>query len=221
MGRKKPKTKDHLAKEEWAIGNALCCEEDRGCVLVACAFAERELGLILGKYFATRDNPPAKLIEEALDHRSERALFSTGWAKATCARLVGAIGDEAYALFNLVRELRNDFAHHGGRVSLTENAVAPLLAFLGEPQREDLAEILTRHRAGKSIYGHDAAKFSEQRIGFMITCVYLYSLLFAHRISLDPPNYNTSVLVANWEEDGEHHMSFVSMKPAKRGDPEV
>jgi hypothetical protein len=217
MGSKKPKekkVKDHLGKEEWAIGNALCSEEDRGCVLVACAFAERELEGVLATFFNEVGNAPTKLINQALNSKSDRALFSSGWAKATCARLIGAIGDEAYALFNLLRELRNDFAHHGGCVSLTEKAVAPLLDFLGEPQREDLSELLERHKEGKSIYGHPAAKFTEQRIGFMVACIFLYALLYQHRISRRPPDYPTGVLVANYQEDGQHHMSFIHMRPA-------
>jgi hypothetical protein len=215
--RKKPE-KDHLAPTDWFIGNALCNEEDRGCVLVACAQVERELRHLMSAYFVKHGNAAKEKIRAVLDsdNKNPQALLSSGWSKSMMALLVGAISQETFALYDCLRQLRNDCAHHEGRATLTDKAVAPLVDLLDPVHRTDVDNAIEKKRRGETTFGHPADKFSEARLAFMTACIHLQFQIFVARMTINPPEYKTGMMIAKWEEGGKHCLNMITLSPAPK-----
>jgi hypothetical protein len=214
MGSKKKKDrdeKDHLAPTDWMLGNALCDEEDRGCVLVACAKAERELTILLAKYFRKHGHASEKKIGQLVDSAGNpQALLGSGWAKANIALAIGIISPDIYSLFDGLRELRNDVAHHDGQIALTHKAVESFRSQLKDAlNTAELNTWLDNNRNGKPLFGYPASKFSEPRITFMHACIYLIAALYECRIKIEPPGYPTGTFVASWLDGDKACMSFI------------
>lgn len=99
------------------LQRALYEESDRGCVLMGAAFLESELGEVLRSHFV--DDPQA-----AIDFLGRQGAGSSFSARVELCYLLGLIGPAARRDLNLIRKIRNAFAHDPFRVSFTDQAVA-------------------------------------------------------------------------------------------------
>ena len=84
-------------------------------------------------------------------------------------------------------------------MSLTDKSTNPLAWRLTVDECEELSAYLSDYLQGKPFLGESAERFSEARIVLMAAVISLVARLFWRRIAIDPPNYPTGLLVANWE----------------------
>jgi hypothetical protein len=92
-------------------------ETDRGCALVAGAYLEDQLGQLLRAFFIDEPNAADGL----LSGREPLASFSARIQACFC---LGLISKEAYRDLNIIRKIRNEFAHHAFDVTFDAGAIA-------------------------------------------------------------------------------------------------
>jgi DNA-binding MltR family transcriptional regulator len=104
MSRRNSATLPHLTSDVERLVEDFAKETDRGVALLAAAFLDDVLDVMLRTFFV--DDPEAvnKLVG------SGRPLESFG-SRTHLAFCVGLLGRDIYHDINLVREIRNDFAH--------------------------------------------------------------------------------------------------------------
>jgi hypothetical protein len=166
------------------LGTALTAEQDRGCILVGCAYLEHQLELLLGNHLeaiaSTRQHSDAftsELIRRIIDSRDPQALLSSGWAKSAILYLSGVINRFAYDGFDEIRKIRNECAHHPGTITLDASLTSGLMKRIEELDPNMHREIIIqaeRYNAGavtiwSELGGHN--RFSGPRIKFMHACI--------------------------------------------------
>ncbi len=104
MARKNTQTLPHLTEDVARLVQDLERETDRGCALLAAAFLDDVLDLMLRSAFVDAPESVNKLLGPG------RPLESFG-VRAHLAYLIGLLGNDVYSDINLIREIRNDFAH--------------------------------------------------------------------------------------------------------------
>jgi mannitol repressor len=113
-----PKPPKEGKRAHSAVVRTLLRESDRGAVLVGAAFVEHSLALALRTIF----DPETERAAAARDTLfSRRGPFSSGWAKTQFALAAGVIDERMYEGIELIRVLRNHFAHSHSRVTFTDS----------------------------------------------------------------------------------------------------
>jgi DNA-binding MltR family transcriptional regulator len=99
-----PGTKERT-KALFRIGDELEKESDRGCALVAAAYLENQISEILEKFFVEQGT---KAKDALFDFNGPVGTFSS---KIKMAYSLGLIPQEIQNALDLIRKLRNEFAH--------------------------------------------------------------------------------------------------------------
>lgn len=99
---------------------ALCEESDRGCVLVAHGFAEEALGHLIWASLRQRSVLSENILVGLFRSTGMLYTFSN---RAKLAAALGLIDANVYSALVELNDLRVHFAHHRGRVTLTEARV--------------------------------------------------------------------------------------------------
>lgn len=87
------------------IEDELGRESDRGCALVAAAYLENEMTELLKRFFVTQGSKATKAL---FDFNGPVGTFSS---KIRLSLALGLIPEEIQSALDLIRNLRNDFAH--------------------------------------------------------------------------------------------------------------
>jgi DNA-binding MltR family transcriptional regulator len=106
------------AKDVFAFRHTLNGETDRGCALMATAYLDDQLARLLRAYFADDVKAADELLENA---DGPLASFS---GKIKLSYLLGLIGPSAKRELDLVRRVRNDFAHVHTPMSFDDDSMA-------------------------------------------------------------------------------------------------
>lgn len=104
MGRRNLQTLPALNSDVARLVADLKKETDRGAALLGAAFLDDVLDLMLQSAFVNDSEAVNKILGPG------RPLESFG-ARAHLAYCMGLLGEDVYADINLIREIRNDFAH--------------------------------------------------------------------------------------------------------------
>lgn len=91
-------------------------ETDRGCALMAAAYLDYELEELLHKYLL--DDP--KATSNMLKNNGPLSTFSS---KIEIAYLLGLIGKNTRKDLNLIRKVRNEFAHKSDPLSFEDDSI--------------------------------------------------------------------------------------------------
>jgi hypothetical protein len=109
MSRKPlPATPEELKGPAAQFFETIRCESDRGCVLVAAAFLDEALELLL----RSRMSSDPRIVKTSM-----KPLFTgigplkSFWAKTELCRALGVIPEPEYSDLMRIRDLRNHFAH--------------------------------------------------------------------------------------------------------------
>lgn len=94
--------------------HSLSEESDRGCALMAAAFIEEKLGELLHAFCV--DNK--KIYERLFENNGALATFSS---KIDLALLLGLIPKNIFDDLQLLRKIRNDFAHNASFITFESN----------------------------------------------------------------------------------------------------
>lgn len=89
----------------FTIVNELEKESDRGCALVAAAYLENEITALLESFLVKQDKNANK---ELFDFNGPLGTFSS---KIKISFALGLISKESRTSLNVIRKIRNDFAH--------------------------------------------------------------------------------------------------------------
>jgi mannitol operon repressor len=106
MGKRTLQTIPNLTDDVSRLVDDLERESDRGAALVGAAFLDDVLDVLLRSAFVNEPETVGKLMGMG------RPLESFG-SRAHLCYCMGLLGADVYADINLIREIRNDFAHRG------------------------------------------------------------------------------------------------------------
>jgi hypothetical protein len=113
MKKKLPRTPDDIALRRQNYIDAIGRESDRGCVLVAGSVLDEGLEQLLR---AEMPEDP-KLLGELFNNSGPLASF---WARSRAALALGYITKDTFEDLEIIREVRNRFAHGYGPATLTD-----------------------------------------------------------------------------------------------------
>lgn len=99
-----PGTKERT-KVLFRIGDELKKESDRGCALVAAAYLENEINELLDRFFVKQG---ARARAALFDFNGPVGTFSS---KIKMSAALGLIPEEIYSSLDIIRKMRNEFAH--------------------------------------------------------------------------------------------------------------
>ncbi len=111
-------------------------ETDRGAALLGAAFLDEQLKEVLRQFLV----PAPRAIEKLLGVDRPLGTFSS---RILATYLLGLITREWYADIDLVRKIRNHFAHHLHGTTFADQKVAGWCSSLMAPNRLDLEYRLT------------------------------------------------------------------------------
>ncbi|WP_152097094.1 hypothetical protein [Lacipirellula parvula] len=108
-------------------------ESDRGCVLIAAAWVDDQLRVLIGNIFKDLNDcgvhPVAAKEFDALNRSILDGCFGKSVNRVNFCRLIGAIDSPTAAAMAALFQLRNEhFAHFAGVSELSDSAVAPKLS---------------------------------------------------------------------------------------------
>ena len=106
------------------IAHELKAETDRGVVLVVAAFLDEQLEMLLTRHFID----DAKVARELLSNNGPLATFSSRIKLAYCLDLMHP---EQYSDLQIIRKIRNEFAHSHTPADFSSDRVRDLCANLG------------------------------------------------------------------------------------------
>ncbi len=131
---------DRADPPKWCTGSrdntliaSLMEETERGQVLVGTAFLDKLLEECLSARFK-REGAAKDLRDRLL--KDDRSLLGSLGAKTMACRAFGVIGKKEYIALEVVRKIRNMFAHSDFKITMDDSEVSKLI----EPLREYLKE---------------------------------------------------------------------------------
>lgn len=125
-------------------------ESDRGAAVLVGGFVENYLGTFLRSLVV--DEQVADSLFQAVGPLSS---FSQ---RIAVARAFGFISKQDYADLNLIRKIRNHFAHHPLEASFSESPVAELAGRLSEQETASEAQAQNRAERNKLAYLYSCAQ---------------------------------------------------------------
>ena len=130
----------------------LISESDRGCALMAAAFLDDQLSLLI-KEFLVQDQ---KVVSPLFESNGPIATFSS---RISLSYALGLIPYNAYRELNLLRKIRNEFAHISQKLSFESPAIAARcreLSFDGFSIKVAPRKKFVRSMLGILVFVHDA-----------------------------------------------------------------
>jgi len=165
--------------EELSLARKLSLESDRGCVLVAAAAIEEEMVRLLKAHFTAQSAPDdtSGISDWLLAARPIPPLQSF-WVKASLCRVLGLVSAEVYKQLEVLRDIRNAFAHISEPVEIT---AAEANNFIGsaawEVELRDAQDGLSTFW-NEHLHESDSQLFSEPRLQFMTAAVMLHFYMY-------------------------------------------
>lgn len=119
--RKFIESEDELDKKSTEVATTLLQESDRGCVLVGAALIDEVLEVLLRSKL---ESEPI-IVKEVVDPLFRRnGPLSSFWGRIQLSYALGLINRGTYDDLEIIRDLRNSFAHQYGPASLDATDVA-------------------------------------------------------------------------------------------------
>lgn len=179
--RKFIESEDELVKKSIEVAKTLFQESDRGCVLVGAALIDEVLEVLLRSKLESEPRIVREVVNPLFITNGPLSSF---WARIQLSYALGLINRGTYDDLEIIRNLRNSFAHQYGPVSLDATDVADKIDLLKSGDRyarafcavveEELEEIhFAAKKKGRPV---DIPKgLSETRIRFMCCTAVLVS----------------------------------------------
>ena len=110
---------DQLVNEVKTFREQLTAESDRGCALFATAYLDKALSDLL--FVSVVSGPTKKIEKDLFDFNSPLGTFSS---RIKMAYYLGKISMESRRDLDLLRSIRNTFAHHPTVVSFDDESIS-------------------------------------------------------------------------------------------------
>jgi DNA-binding MltR family transcriptional regulator len=152
------------------VFETLMLETDRGCALVAADMIGEELDVLLRAKFISESGIHDKDLDTLM--RGVRAPLGDFAARANIAYALGLIEADTWKALDVLRELRNEFAHSHGPKSFTDQQVERIFSSFTQLTDHRQSAILA---AGFTIAsGQPADGLSLNRQSFMVSVSVLF-----------------------------------------------
>lgn len=183
MARKQPPTtSEEIVQRRDELFETLSKESDRGMVLISASFLEESLEALLRARFSIRYPKSKSSIDPLFDTFGPLYSFS---AKIKICYAIDLIGGWMYRDLEIVRKLRNKFAHSIGAVrfdlpeavQLTERLKAADLAVTQISKEEASIKKVKKTKATKKNKSK-SAKADMERVRFVMSVSFIGSLLY-------------------------------------------
>jgi hypothetical protein len=204
MSEHAKKTDDWEMAEFYKFAEEFSGETDRAAVILGAA----KLDILLFQLLQKVIRPCTSKIDELLEGDSPLGTFS---ARAMICHRLGLIDDEIYKSINLVRRIRNSFAHELSGVSLETGAHRDRIRELCAPLKE--------HGAFKWLL-NDIYKKNQGPSNEFRAAVALLALRLEGAFENMAPIYNRnpmSLVPPSWDKDETKLTSTTELKPRKTG----
>ncbi len=119
------------------VTETLMKESDRGCAIFGAAILHDDLEELFRSFFRQDDWSRTKVVDPLFQTYAPLAMFS---ARIQLAYAMGLITTGLHRKFEIVRRLRNDFAHEAGPIDFQDSACQDRLRLLiseGRPREVD------------------------------------------------------------------------------------
>jgi hypothetical protein len=215
-GKGSKKAKKEEGRPQTPLGTALVAEQDRGCILVGCAYLEHGLELLLDYYLKdeTQKRPwgdpgDAGLIGKILNPRDPSALLGSGWSKSLVSYLFGLIDRFTFEGFDKIRKMRVECAHRPGEVILDDALLSELMnatETYGKSEHDEINRAAEIYLAGgkNDLWSELAGpnRFSASRVKFMHACVLVDARIIFKVMRYSAPNIDTYFLGLHHSDPG-------------------
>lgn len=129
-------------------------ESDRGCVLIAAAYLENVLETLLRRYFSGDTNCVKKAVEPLFQIMGPLSSFS---AKIKLVFALQLVDDDQYHDLEIVRKIRNMFAHSFEEASFSSQEIA-----------DQISSITSYDRAAQNVNLEDFTSSADNPDGTLI-----------------------------------------------------
>lgn len=162
--------------------DAFSAESNRGVVLVAASFIDHALELLLRARFSSGSTKPKKAIDPLFKNFGPLATFS---AKIKICYAIDLLQDWLYRDLEIIRKLRNSFAHNTEPLRFDDPQVAAFTTHLKgadhavtvmSKQRESNKESIKKQKKAAS---SKSGPIARERLRFDITVSYIGALLYS------------------------------------------
>lgn len=142
-------------------------ESDRGCALLTVSYLDNELKNLLEKRFLQKK----RIIENLIEGGRPLSSFSS---RIDLTFLIGLIGEKTHGDLNLIRKIRNEFAHKYIPITFEDPKIKSLC---------------------NQLYYSGLVDSNLIRVRFVKVCVYLLALIHTEYINVKPFSENKDLLV--------------------------
>jgi DNA-binding MltR family transcriptional regulator len=132
LKKKFPRSPEEIALRREQYIAAIGRESDRGCVLVGGAVLDEGLEQLLRAEMPDDPKIVKDLVNPLFMHPGPLATF---WARSRIAFSLGYLSKETFDDLEVIRDIRNSFAHGYGPASLTETGTAAAISRLKSAER--------------------------------------------------------------------------------------
>lgn len=152
-------------------------ESDRGCVIFGAALIDESLEHLLRAHFRQAPDD-AKLINSLFRGYAPLATFS---AKLQLAYAFGIVSRQLQQMIELVRRLRNEFAHESGPLTFRDQRCADRLELLFKLslERPSFKKVVDEHKPVQSSCEKAEANADSRRALFILVLTFLLGFLSA------------------------------------------
>ena len=200
MGRKLPPTCEELIQKRDEFFEILSKESDRGLVLVSASFLEEYLESLLNARFSILQTKSNSLINPLFDTFGPLSGFS---AKIKICFAIDLISEWLYRDLEIIRKLRNKFAHSVGFARFDLKEVVHLTEKL-EAANFAATELMKADKKTKKIKSRKkirskSTKADMERTRFTMSVSYIGGLLYAltEILNMDEPWQAKENLIEN------------------------
>lgn len=186
-------TREELIRKRDEFFEVLSKESDRGLVLVSASFLEESLESLLYARFSIKHPKSNSFIKPLFDTFGPLSNFS---AKIKICYTIDLIGEWVYQDLEIVRKLRNRFAHSVGFtrfdlpevVNLTEKLQAADIAATELMKADDKTKKLKKVKTRRKVRSK-SAKADMERMRFTMSVSFIGGLLYilTRVLSMDEP----------------------------------
>ncbi len=128
------------------LAKALLKESDRGCVIFGAAFLDDCLEQLLRTYFRSEDDSARRIVDGLFRSYAPLATFSS---RIQLVFAMHILPRTQHHQLELIRRLRNDFAHQHGPIDFDDPKCTDRLRLLiGDPKKEDVEKRAKRLKIG-------------------------------------------------------------------------
>lgn len=178
MGKRKLQSLDELQNCRDNIFDQLHGESDRGCILVAASILDDALGALLQALVQKRPAFTTKRRKELLGFFGPLGSFSS---RIAVAYAFGLIPDWMYKNLELIRNIRNDFAHGYESTDFSNEKLISKVDALKAPD-DNIDSLVSKYTDGKRTVGRDKRVHPLSRTKFVCHALTIYGILLTARI---------------------------------------